>query len=165
VKSAVLTLPIQDGRVFQQHDQYQSPNPAKCDKQTASRCCFPGDSRIKIEPELHFIRHRVVQGLLEGWCTRLDWIPCFIFTTQDVTLAAPILGDLHIVLVEFDPNKVTPQFQSHFSSRLILCGGEGPSERGVRRFIATSPSTRKRLRERDRSDPDSSNRARRGRTR
>src|ERR1035438_3009970 len=31
------------------------------------------------------------------------------------------------------------------SCGLILSRGEGPSERGARRFIATSPSTRKRL--------------------
>jgi hypothetical protein len=73
--------------------------------QTASRCCFQWDSRMKIKPELHFIRHRVVQSFVEGLGTRRDWIPCFIFTTEEVSLAAPILSDLHIVLVEFDPNK------------------------------------------------------------
>jgi len=84
--------------------------------ETTSRCFFPPDSRIKIKPELYFIRHRVVQSFIEGRRTRLHWIPCFIFTTQEVSLVAPILGDFHIVLVEFDPDEMTPQFQSHFSA-------------------------------------------------
>jgi hypothetical protein len=83
--------------------------------QTASRCFFPWNSRIKIKPELHFIRHRVVQSFVKARRTRLHWVLRFKFTTQEVSLAAPILGDFHIVLVEFDPNKATPQFQSHFS--------------------------------------------------
>ena len=61
-------------------------------------------------------RHCVVQSLVEGRRTRFDWIPCLIFATQEVSLAAPILGDLHMVLVKFDPDKVASEVQSHFSS-------------------------------------------------
>lgn len=53
--------------------------------QTAIRRRFPWNSRIKkIELELHFIRHRVVQGYVEGWGTRLDWVLRFKFTTEEV---------------------------------------------------------------------------------
>jgi hypothetical protein len=84
--------------------------------QTASTHFFPRDSRIKIKPELHLIRHRVIQGFVKGRCTRLDWIPCFVFTTQEVGLATPILSDLDILFVEFDPNKVTPELECNLSS-------------------------------------------------
>lgn len=86
------------------------------DKQTASKCCFPRDFRIKIQTVIHFIRYRVVQNFVKGRCTRLHWVLRFKFTTQEVCLAAPILGDLHIVLVEFDPNKVTPEPQSQLAA-------------------------------------------------
>ena len=84
--------------------------------QTASRCFFPWNSRIKIKPELQFIRHSVVQSFIEGRRTRLDWIPCFIFTTEEVSLAAPILSDLRMVLVEFDPHIVTSELECDFAA-------------------------------------------------
>ena len=40
--------------------------------QVFSTRLFPRDSRIEIESELHFVRHRVVQGFVEGCGTRLD---------------------------------------------------------------------------------------------
>jgi hypothetical protein len=71
---------------------------------TASRCFSPWDSGIKIEPELHFVRHRVVQSLVEGLGTRLDRVLRFKFTTQEVSV------------VEFDPNEITAELQSHLAA-------------------------------------------------
>jgi hypothetical protein len=85
--------------------------------QTASTHLFPPDSRIKIKPELHFIRHHVIQSFVKARRTRLHWVLRFKFTTQAVSLAASILSDLGMVLVEFDPNKVTPQLECDFAAR------------------------------------------------
>ena len=84
--------------------------------QTASRCFSPWDYGIKIEPELHFVRHRVVQSLVEGLGTRLDRVLRFKFTTQEVSLAAPIFSNFCVLVVEFDPNEITAELQSHLAA-------------------------------------------------
>src|SRR5580704_12759086 len=84
--------------------------------QATSRCFFPRDSRIKIQTAIRFIRHRVVQSFVKARRTLLHWVLRFIFGAQEVRLAAPILGDLRIVLVKFDPNKVTPELECDFAA-------------------------------------------------
>lgn len=65
---------------------------------------------------LYLVWLRIVHRFSEGGHTRRHWVLRFILAAQIVSLAASLLSDLRIVLVQFNPLEVASEFEGDFTS-------------------------------------------------